>query len=84
MKGPTKLRYYSLLCKHKSISVLEARVMLRVAKDAIEKENPTFELIDVCCANIRHLKANKILTPLKKLDIGFSFIIVEGYDIQIK
>ena len=55
MKGPTKLRYYSLLYKHKDISVLEARVMLRVTKDAIGKEIPTLELIDVCCANTRHL-----------------------------
>ena len=38
MKGPTKLGHYSLLCKHKAISVLEARVMLRVAKDAIGKK----------------------------------------------
>ena len=55
MKGSTKLRHYSLLCKHKAISVLEARVMLRVVKDAIEKKIPILELIDVCCANIRHL-----------------------------
>ena len=55
MKCLTKLRYCSLLCKHKAISILEARVMLRVAKDAIEKKISTLELIDVCYANTRHL-----------------------------
>ena len=37
MKGLTKLKHCSLLCKHKAISVLEARVMLRIPKDAIGK-----------------------------------------------
>ena len=55
MKDPTKLGHYSLLCKHKAISILEARVMLKVVKDTIENEIPTLELIDVFCANTRHL-----------------------------
>ena len=55
MKDLTKLRHYSLLYKHKAISVLEARVMLRVAKDSIGKKIPIHELIDVYCANTRHL-----------------------------
>ena len=55
MKGPTELGYCSLLCKHKVISILEARVMLRVAKDTIGKKIPNLDLIDVCCANTRHL-----------------------------
>ena len=55
MNGLTKLGHYSLLCKHKAISVLQAIVMLRVAKDAIGKEIPILELIDVCCTNTTHL-----------------------------
>ena len=38
MKGLTKLKHYGLLCKHKAISVLEASVMLKIAKDVIVKE----------------------------------------------
>ena len=37
MKGLTKLTHYSLLYKQKIISVLEASVMLRIARNAIEK-----------------------------------------------
>ena len=55
MKGLTKLRYYGLLCKHKAISILEASIMLRIARDAIGKEFSTLELINVCYANTRHL-----------------------------
>ena len=75
----TKLRHYGLLYKHKAIIVLEASIMLRISKDAIEKKNSTLKLIDVCCTNTRHLYVIGISTPLKKPDIGFSFIIVEGY-----
>ena len=54
MKGLTKLGHYSLLYKYKAISVLEASLIVENCMDCNWKENPTFELMSVCCVHTRH------------------------------